>query len=145
MEDFLSRHNQKVICFQAHINKFRIAFKGYVQKDIEPEWIRTAEKHYARGVDYSEIVGLYDTSSFGKGKTGFLFTDDYLYWKRSISKGIIRLSDIVNITYYDETKKKSEDRGIIFYMKDGSSVCWDGFCNLKCKAFIKFMNEYLSI
>ena len=145
MVDISSRHNKKVMCFQTYIDKFRITFKGYVQNDIEPELMRAAEKNYARGVNYSQIFVLYDTSVFGKGKAGFLFTDEYLYWKRSISKGVIRLSDIVNITYYDETKKKNEDRGIIFYLKDGSSVCWDGFCNLKCKAFIKFMNEYLSI
>lgn len=61
-----------------------------------------------------------------------------------MSKGIIRLADVVNITYYDETKKNN-DKGIMFYLRDGSYVCWEGFCCVKCEAFIEFMKEYVNI
>lgn len=145
MENFTNKHGQKIKCFRNHVGKFRNTYKGFSGDEIKAEWIQTAREHYAKGVKYDEVVGLYDTSSFGKGKSGFLFTDNYLYWKRSISKGVIRLSDIADVTYYDETKKKDVDRGIVFHLNNGSVVEWEGFCSLKCGAFIKFMEEYLKI
>lgn len=145
MEDFSSRHDKKIKCFQIHVNKFRDSFKGYTGEDIEAEWIRTARERYAKGVEYNEVVGLYDTSAFGKGKAGLLFTDDYLYWNRSHGKGIVRLDDIKKVTYYDETKKKDKDRGIIFHLKDGSQVMMEGYCSFKCGPFIEFMEEYIKI
>lgn len=145
MEDFTSRHDKKIKCFQIHVNKFRDSFEGYTGEDIKAEWLRTAREHYAKGVEYNEVVGLYDTSAFGKGKAGFLFTDDYLYWSRSSRKGIVRLDDIKKVTYYDETKKKDSDRGIIFHLKDGSQVTMEGYCLFKCGPFIEFMEEYIKI
>lgn len=145
MEDFTSRHEKKIKCFRIHANKFRETYKVFASKDIKTEWIKTAREHYAKGVTYDEVVGLYDTSSFGKGRSGLLFTDNYLYWKRSLSNGVIRLEDIVNVTYYDETKKKDTDRGIVFHLNNGSVVEWEGFCSLKCGEFIKFMTAYLKI
>lgn len=47
----------------------------------------------------------------------FVSEKNYLYWKRSISNGVIRLSDIVDAAYYDKTKKKDVDRGIVFKRK----------------------------
>ncbi|MCM1234131.1 MAG: hypothetical protein NC489_28850 [Ruminococcus flavefaciens] len=145
MEDFTSRHEKKIKCFRIHVDKFRDTYNGFTGKEIKTEWIKTAREHYAKGVAYDEVVGLYDTSSFGKGKSGLLFTDNYLYWKRSLSNGIIRLDDIEKITYYDESKKKDTDKGIIFHLKNGSAIEWEGFCSLKCGEFIKFMGEYLKI
>ena len=145
MEKFLNSHEERVKCFGSHMGRFRNTNKGFTGDDIKREWIDTARAHYAPGVKYEDVVGLYDTSLFGKGKTGLIFTDRYLYWARSVSKGVIKLSDIEEVTYYDETKKKDVDRGIIFNMKNGSRVMWDGFCMLKCGPFIEFMEEYLSI
>ena len=110
MECFMNRHDQKINCFKHHVSKFRQTYAGYAGNDIQVEWVIEAKNNYAKGVVYDEVVGLYDTSTFGKGKTGFLFTDNYLYWKRSISKGIIRLDDIEKVTYYNENKRKDVDR-----------------------------------
>lgn len=144
MEDFTNRHEKKIKCFRTRIDKFRDTFKGFSGKAIKPEWIQSAREHYAKGVEYDDVVGLYDTSSFGKGKNGLLFTDNYLYWKVCSSNGIIRLEDIAQITYYDETRKKDTDRGIVFRLKDGSGIYWE-HCLLKCTEFIKFMEAYLKI
>jgi len=145
MENFTDRHNKKVKCFRNYMDKFRETFKAYAGEDINADWIKSAREHFAKGVEFEEVVGLYDTSSFGKGKSGLLFTDNFLYWKRAFSKGIIRMEDIEQITYYDESQKKDTDRGIVFHLKNGSLIQWDGFCNLKCGEFIKFMNEYIKI
>lgn len=145
MEDFTSRHEKKIKCFRIHADKFREASEAFAGKDIKADWIKSAREHYAKGVEDDEVVGLYDTSSFGKGKSELLFTDNYLYWKSGFSNGVIRLEDITDITYYDETKKKDTDRGIMFCLKGTSGVCWDGYCSLKCGEFIKFMKEYLKI
>lgn len=143
--DITSSHDKKIRCFRQHMESFRNTYKGYAGKEIEVDWIKRARENYAFNADYDEVVGLYDTSFSGKGKTGLLFTDDYLYWKRSVSKGIIRLSDIQDITFYDEYAKKDVDRGVIFWLKNGEKVMWEGFCSLKCEAFIKFMKEYIEI
>lgn len=140
-----NRHEKKIKCFEQYIDKFRETWKGYAGKDIKIEWIKSAREYYAKGVEYDEVVALYDTSSFGKGKSGFLFTDNYVYWKRSLSNGIIRLEDIENISFFDESKKKDTDRGIVFHLKNGSKIEWEGFCGLKCGEFIKFMNAYIKI
>lgn len=145
MEDFTNRHEKKIKCFRIHVEKFRESFKGYTGKEIKKEWIQSAREHYAKGVEDDEVVGLYDTSASGKGKSGLLFTDNYLYWKIGFSNGVIRLEDIADITYYDETKKKDNDRGIMFRLKDTSGVWWDGCSSLKCGEFIKFIEEYLEI
>lgn len=145
MERYFNSHDERVRCFETHMSSFRETYKGYTGKDIKSEWIDTARRNYATGVKYEDVVGLYDTSLFGKGKSGYLFTDDYLYWTRGFSKGIIKLSDIEEVTFYDETKKKDVDKGIIFRMKRGADVMWDGFCSVKCGAFIEFLEEYLSI
>ncbi len=145
MEDFTNRHEKKIKCFRIHVEKFRESFKGYTGKEIKKEWIQSARAHYAKGVEDDEVVGLYDTSAFGKGKSGLLFTDNYLYWKVGYSNGVIRLEDITDITYYGETKEKDNDSGVMFRLKDTSGVCWEGCSSLKCEEFIKFMKEYLKV
>lgn len=145
MEDFTSRHDKKIKCFRIHADKFRETYKAFAGKDIKAEWIESAKEHYAKSIEYDEVVGLYDTSALGKGKSGLLFTDNYLYWKMGFSNGVIRLGDIVDVAYYDETKKKDTDRGIVFHLNNGLVVEWEVFCSLKCGEFIKFMCAYLKI
>lgn len=141
----MTLHEKRVKCFDKHMEKFRKTYKGFPDGEIELSWLKTARDHYAKGLDLFSVVGLYDTSLFGKGKSGYLFTDDRLYWSRSISKGQIWLDEIVDVTYFDETKSKDEDRGVVFHLKDGSRVQWEGFCSVKCGPFIKFVKEYIRI
>ena len=145
MSESLSKRERRVKCFKKHMEKFRNTYKGLTADEIKIEWIDTARGHYAPGVRYGDVVGLYDTSAFGKGKTGYLFTDDSLYWSRTFSKGVIKYSEIEKVTFYDETKTKDTDKGIIFHMKNGQNVVWEGFCSLKCGAFIKFLEEFITI
>lgn len=145
MQCFVDRHEQKIACFKRNMSKIKNGFTICAGKDIDIDWIMKAESNYAKGVSYKEVVGLYDTTTFGKGKNGFLFTDDYLYWARPITKGVIKLDDLLEVTYYNENKSKDVDRGVVFHLKDGSTVEWDGFCIVKCGPFIKFMNEYIKI
>ena len=145
MEDFTNRHEKKIKCFKSHMKRFRNTFTPYPSNEIKYEWIRSAGNHYAKGVEYDKVVGLYEMSVFGKGKAGFLFTDDILYWGRTAHKYTIRLDDIEKITYYNESKEKDVDKGIVFHLKDGSIISSEGFCGVKCTPFIEFMNEYIKI
>lgn len=42
--------------------------------------INNALKTFAQGMDSDTIIGFYDTTSFGSGKNGYIFTDDKMYY-----------------------------------------------------------------
>ena len=145
MEQFFSRHEKKMKCFRKHVKKFKKTSNGYVGSEIKMSSFNNARSAFAKGVEYEDVVALYDTSLFENGKTGFLFTDDYVYFKRhSGSPIVIRLSDIKDITYYDETKKEN-DRGLLFELEDGMLIGVEGFCGIKPSQFITFLKEYIEI
>ena len=154
----MTAHEVRVECFRKHLNKFSAGGKGFAGKEVKEEWYKSAVKNFTHGLvsdDFNTVVGLYDTSLFGKGKEGILFTDKVFMWKNIYSSGYTYLKDISDVYVFDDSKD-DKYKGIIIHCCGKAIVCndghinttnifWEGYCSLKCGAFISFMKEFLII
>lgn len=67
------------------------SFGFQLAKDLKERQISQAIEKYAKIVKPEEVVALMDTTVFRSGKTGFLFTERYLYGDRYKDEGPIEL------------------------------------------------------
>ncbi len=67
------------------------SFGFQLAKDLKERQVSQAIEKYAKIVKPEEVVALMDTTVFRSGKTGFLFTERYLYGDRYKDEGPIEL------------------------------------------------------
>lgn len=67
------------------------SFGFQLAKDLKERQISQAIEKYAKIVKPEEVVALMDTTVFRSGKTGFLFTERYLYGDRYKDEGPVEL------------------------------------------------------
>lgn len=65
----------------------------YVPGNIPMDKCVNAISAYARSVSTSEVIGLIDTSLWGNGKKGMLFTETGYYYTTDTSSGHFKYSD----------------------------------------------------
>ena len=71
------------------------SFGFQLAKDLKERQVSQAIEKYAKIVKPEEVVALMDTTVFRSGKTGFLFTERYLYGDRYKDEGPIELMFLV--------------------------------------------------
>lgn len=72
--------------------------------EIPDQMIEKASKHYAKNADKKTVIGMCDTSFFGDGKEGFLFTDTKVYYKDDFGKPKKLWYDEINSVIVNEIK-----------------------------------------
>lgn len=92
------------------INKSNTAYtSGAVQNSEYSQIFQNVRMHIAKDVNQSDIYGFIDTTVFGKGKSGLVFTADAIFEKGAGSYAVIPYRRMTNIyikghnLYFDNT------------------------------------------
>lgn len=78
------------------------SFGFQLAKDLKERQISQAIEKYAKIVKPEEVVALMDTTVFKSGKTGFLFTERYLYGDRFKEDGPVELMFLESVSVRQE-------------------------------------------
>lgn len=124
--------------------EIRTSFEFHIKGEIPSKKVDNALKSFANGLDRTTIIGFYDMTVTNNGKSGYIFTDTKVYYKEIMSKPQkLWYDDIERIELFD-TYKKDCDRGIRFYLYDGSEVSWTS-CSLNKTPLYYFFTELLGM
>lgn len=95
-----------------------------IREDISSKKIENARKKFASGIDTSSIIGFYDTTIIGNGKSGYLFTDTNVCYLETLEKAKKIYYDDIERVEVLKLEKKDCDRYLVFYMTDGTTITW---------------------
>lgn len=107
-----------------YYKQIEVSYGFDIRGDISSEKIDYALKKFAAGADRKSVIGFYDTTITGNGKTGYLFTDTDVYYKEKLEQSKkLCYGDIERIEILDMDKKDCS-RSIKFYMANGAAIIW---------------------
>lgn len=139
----MGQHEDKVELLRKYYKGIQTNFSFYIE-NIPSKKLDNALKKFASGVDKASIIGFYDTTVTGNGKSGYIFTDTKICYLETLEKPKkIWYDDIEDVGIIDKYKKDC-DRKIIFKMYDGSTVLWTS-CFLNKMPLYNFMKELLQM
>lgn len=108
-----------------YYEQIKTAFEFHLIGEIKEKSLRNALKTFAPGVDKNTIVGLYDTTVFGSGKLGYLFTTDKIYYKEDSEKPKKLWYEEIETLELSEPKLINDaSRELTFHLIDGTSLTW---------------------
>lgn len=137
-------HENKIELLKKYASKISTNFSFHIKGNIPSKKIDNAVKKFASGIDRDSIIGFYDTTVMGTGKSGYIFTDTKIYYLETLEKPQkIWYDDIKKISLF-KTDKKDCDKGIRLEMYDGTSISWTS-CFLNKTPLMYFMNEMLEM
>lgn len=138
-------HEEKIIIMKKYLKNISTMDRIYLGHDeISNHVIENAIKNYASGLDISTIIGIYDTTLFGTGKNGFVFTDDRFYYLDFLGKPIkIWYDDIKNVSL-NNTENEDSKRVLEILQYDGEIIrITSSLCNkTPLKEFLDIMKEF---
>lgn len=138
----MASRQELIELMQKYGNQISTSFEFHIKGSIPSKKIDRALKSFANGLDRTTIIGFYDTTITNSGKSGYIFTDTKVYYLETMSKPQkLWYDDIEKIELFD-TFKKDCDRGIRFYLYDGSVVNWTS-CFLNKTPLYNFFIELL--
>ncbi|RSK28775.1 hypothetical protein EJF36_18895 [Bacillus sp. HMF5848] len=83
--------------------------KVYVQENIPKKKLDNAIKNYGNGVSETNVLALYDSTTFGSGKEGFLITKAGFYYKEFMEDAVeINFNEITSVKLDEETTSKGK-------------------------------------
>lgn len=96
-------------------------------------------------MDRKSVVGFYDTTLFGSGKEGYIFTDSKIYYKEMLEKPKkIWYEEIINVKLGKTNQQKDCNKEIIIYLNDGSSVTLSSI-SLNKTPLYEFIKEIIKL
>ena len=120
----MDQHQQKIELMYKYAEKIKTVYDFHVIGSIPSKKIDNAIKKYAKGLDRNTIIGLYDTTISGNGKSGYIFTDTKVYYLQVLDKPKkLWYDDILSVETTIGMKKNSRD-SIVFHMNDGTTIEW---------------------
>ncbi|MBR6223828.1 MAG: hypothetical protein IKQ71_10385 [Lachnospiraceae bacterium] len=140
----MEQHKQKVELMRKYASKICTSFVFHVGDDIPSKKIDNAIKKYANGLDRDTVIGLYDTTITGSGKSGYIFTDTKVYYLQTLEKPQKLWYDDIESVEVTTDKVKDCDNKIIFHMYDGMTLVWTD-CFVNKKPLRDFFKEMLKI
>lgn len=125
-----------------YYRQIEVSYGFEIRGDISSKKIDHALKKFAAGADRNSVIGFYDTTITGNGKTGYLFTDTDVYYQENLEQSKkLCYGDIERIEILDMDKTDC-NRSIKFYMTNGAAVIWKS-CQLNKTPLANFFNEIL--
>lgn len=138
----MGQHEDKLGILKKYYKKIETSYGFDIKGEIKSSKIDNALKKFASGLDRTTIIGFYDTTIFGNGKSGYIFTDTKVYYLETLEKPKkIWYEDIQNVEIIKKGKKNCDDE-LKFEMKDGSTVVWTS-CFLNKQPLYEFFKELL--
>ena len=117
-------HEEKIELMRKYHKKIRTGFNFHIKGEIPSRIIDNALEKFAFGMDRTTVIGFYDTSLKKNGRSGYIFTDEKVYYLETLEKPKkLWYSDIESTEIFDGEKKDS-DRGLRFHLTDGESIEW---------------------
>lgn len=99
---------------------------------------------FAFGVNLSEVLGFYDTSITGNGKSGYIFTDTCIFYLETLNiPQKIWYADINQVKLINNGKS-DRDNHLVFEMKNGSRITFTSSFLNKTPLY-DFFNELLQL
>lgn len=138
----MASHKELIELMRKHSSQIKTSFDFHIKGDIPSKKIDNAIKTFAQGLNRETIIGFYDTTVTGSGKSGYIFTDTKIYYHETMSKPQKLWYDDIKCVELFDTHKKDCDRGIRFCLYDGSKVVWTS-CFLNKTPLFNFINEIL--
>lgn len=135
-------HEEKIELVKKYSRSICTSYGFHNGDYIPSKKIDNAIKKFANGLDKNTIIGFYDITLTGNGKSGYIFTDTKVIYSDMLEKPKkIWYDDIESVELFD-THKKDCDRGLRFNMYDGSTVSWTS-CFLNKTPLYNFFNELI--
>lgn len=99
--------------------------KFYMQEEIPEKMIEVVKKSWVPNLVSEEILGFCETSLSGKGKNGFLFTDNKVYYLQILEKTKKIWYDDIKDVVLAGYKDKDCNKVLQFTLYDGTVISWD--------------------
>lgn len=133
-------HEEKIELIRKYLGDIATSTSYHIKGDIPSKKIDAAISKYAQGLDRATIIGLYDTTVFGSGKSGYIFTDDKIYYLETMEKPKKLWYDDIKTLEIFKSDKKDCNRELKIYLNDGSAITFSS-CFLNKTPLKKFLNE----
>lgn len=137
-------HEKKVALFNEYCFQLLDLPDGGTRADnlTSRQW-NNAKKMFASNAEQETVIGFLDTTVTNSGKTGYLFTDEKVYYLESFEKPKkLWYDEIKSVTVTDVRKEKDSSRTLLIELKDGTHITWTStFLNktLLCVFFQKLI------
>ena len=137
-------HEEKTEIMRKYLEKIASGFSCYIEGNIPSKKINNAIKTFASGIERSSIIGFFDTTVFGTGKNGYIFTDEKIYYLETLEKPKKFWYDDIKSMRITNTHKKDCDRILEITQYDGTEISITStFVNkTPLKEFLEIMKEY---
>lgn len=133
-------HEEKIKIMKKYLSSIATNTGYHIKGDMPSKKIDAAIKSFASGLDRTTIIGFYDTTVFGNGKNGYIFTDDKIYYLETLEKPKKLWYDDIKCLEIVKKGKKDCDRELRITLNDGSVVVFTS-CFLNKTPLLKFLDE----
>ena len=136
----MGEHEEKIEIMRKYLADMTAAGNYHVKGNIHSKKIDNALQSFAQGMDRTTMLGFLDTTEFGSGKNGYIFTDDKMYYVETMEKPKKLWYDDIKQLRILKSSKKDCNRELAIDFLDGSTFYIEGsFIN---KTPLKnFLNE----
>ena len=108
----MTDHEKKIEIMRKYYKEIKTSFDFFIKGDIPIKRVDNALKKFASGMDRTTMIGFYDTTVMGSGKSGYIFTDTKVYYSETLEKPKkLWYDDIKSVELTDKYKSKDCDRG----------------------------------
>lgn len=132
-------HEEKIEVMRKYLSEIAANTGYHIKGEIPSKKIDAAISKFAVGMDRTSVIGFYDTTVFGSGKNGYVFTDDKIYYLESLEKPKKLWYDDIQYLELRKTDKKDCDRELYITLKDGSVTVFSS-CFLNKTPLMEFLN-----
>ena len=139
-------HKEKIEIMKKYLGKIVASesMNYHVKGSIPSKKIDNAIKTFASGLDRNSIIGFYDTTVFGSGKNGYIFTDDKVCFMNLFEKPQKIWYDDIESMRVTDSIMLDRDRELIVKLYGGTEVTISStFLNkTPLKEFLEIMKNY---
>lgn len=140
----MDQHQEKIELLKKYYTKIQTISGFQIGNDISRKKLDNAKKKFASGLDESTVIGFYDTTVAGSGKSGYLFTDTKVYYLEVLEKPKkIWYDDIEDIELYDIANKDCNNE-LQIKLYDGTKIDWTSIYLNKTPLY-RFFKELLAL
>lgn len=137
-------HEEKIEVLKRYLGQMATMQSYHIGDKIPFKKLENATRKFAFGLDKKTVIGFYDTTLMGSGKSGYVFTDDKIYYIEILSKPQKLWYDDIMHLDLEKGNKKDYERELKITLNDGSvQILVDGFVNkTPMKNFLDEMRNF---
>lgn len=133
-------HEEKIELIKKYLGDIATNTGYHIKGDIPSKKIDAAINKFASGLDRTTVIAFYDTTVWGSGKNGYIFTDDKIYYLETLEKPKKLWYEDIKQLEITKTNKKDCDRELVVTLNDDSTIVFTS-CFLNKTPLMNFLNE----